>query len=71
MAQAVRFDEYGDVDVLQVVEVAEPEPGAGEVVVRVVAAGINPGRPRFGRGRCTIGGPRVSPPGRGVISLGE
>jgi NADPH:quinone reductase-like Zn-dependent oxidoreductase len=43
MALAVQFDEYGDIDVLQVREVARPEPGPGEVLVRVRAAGINPG----------------------------
>jgi NADPH:quinone reductase-like Zn-dependent oxidoreductase len=43
MSLAVRFDEYGDIDVLQVREVARPQPGPGEVLVRVRAAGINPG----------------------------
>lgn len=43
MPRAVRFDHYGDERVLQVVEVPIPEPGPGEVVVRVVAAGTNPG----------------------------
>ncbi|MFC4949136.1 NADP-dependent oxidoreductase [Pseudonocardia sp. GCM10023141] len=43
MSLAVQFDEYGDLEVLQVREVARPTPGAGEVLVRVRAAGINPG----------------------------
>jgi NADPH:quinone reductase-like Zn-dependent oxidoreductase len=43
MPKAVRFDRYGDVDVLQLVEVPMPEPGEGEVVVKVVTAGTNPG----------------------------
>lgn len=43
MPQAVRFDEYGDIDVLEVREVPRPRPAAGEVLVRVRAAGINPG----------------------------
>lgn len=43
MPLAVQFDEYGDLDVLQVRQVARPEPGRGEVLVRVRAAGINPG----------------------------
>jgi len=43
MPRAVKFTEYGDIDVLNVVEVPKPVPGAGEVVVRVVVAGINPG----------------------------
>jgi len=41
--KAVRFDEYGDVDVLKVVDVPKPAPGPGQVLVRVKAAGINPG----------------------------
>jgi len=50
MPLAVRFDEYGELDVLQVRQVARPEPGRGEVLVRVRAAGINPGENaiRFG-----------------------
>jgi NADPH:quinone reductase-like Zn-dependent oxidoreductase len=43
MPKAVRFDRYGDESVLRVVVVPMPEPGPGEVVVRVVAAGTNPG----------------------------
>jgi NADPH:quinone reductase-like Zn-dependent oxidoreductase len=39
----VQFDRYGDIDVLEVRDVARPVPGAGEVLVRVRAAGINPG----------------------------
>ena len=43
MPQAVRFDEYGGVDVLRVVDVDRPVPGPGQVLVRVKAAAINPG----------------------------
>jgi NADPH:quinone reductase-like Zn-dependent oxidoreductase len=43
MPLAVQFDEYGELDVLQVRQVARPEPGRGEVLVRVRASGINPG----------------------------
>ena len=41
--KAVRFESYGDIDVLNVVEVADPFRGPGEVLVRVKAAGIGPG----------------------------
>lgn len=53
MPRAVKFDEYGDVDVLKIVEVERPSPPPGEVVVRVVAAGTNPGEIpiRSGAGR--------------------
>ncbi|WP_156686045.1 NADP-dependent oxidoreductase [Mycobacterium sp. Marseille-P9652] len=42
-AHAVRFDRYGGRDVLYVADIDMPSPGAGEVVVEVRAAGINPG----------------------------
>ncbi|GCB43733.1 NADP-dependent oxidoreductase [Streptomyces sp. NL15-2K] len=41
-AQAVRFDQYGDRDVLRVTDVPMPEPAPGEVVVEVRAAAVNP-----------------------------
>lgn len=40
--KAVRMHEFGDVDVLRYEDVERPEPHAGEVLVRVRAAGINP-----------------------------
>lgn len=43
MPQAVRFDEYGGIDVLYVAEVDRPIPGTGQVLVRMRAAGTNPG----------------------------
>ncbi len=42
MARAVRFDRYGGRDVLYIADVATPEPEAGETVVDVRAASINP-----------------------------
>ncbi|SEC37114.1 NADPH:quinone reductase [Streptomyces sp. 3213] len=41
-AQAVRFDHYGDRDVLYVADVPMPEPKPGEVVIAVRAAAVNP-----------------------------
>jgi NADPH:quinone reductase-like Zn-dependent oxidoreductase len=41
-AKAVRYDEFGGIDVLRVEEVERPVPGDGQVLVRVKAAGINP-----------------------------
>jgi hypothetical protein len=43
MGKAVQFDSYGGIDVLEVRDVPRPAPGAGEVLVEVKAAGINPG----------------------------
>jgi NADPH:quinone reductase-like Zn-dependent oxidoreductase len=41
MPKAVRFDEYGGIDVLAVRDVPRPVPGPGQVLVAVRAAGIN------------------------------
>ena len=41
MPKAVRWDEFGGIDVLRVEEVERPVPGDGQVLVRVKAAGIN------------------------------
>ena len=43
MPRAVQFDRYGEIDVLEVRDMEQPVPGAGDVLVRVRAAGINPG----------------------------
>jgi NADPH:quinone reductase-like Zn-dependent oxidoreductase len=40
--QAVRFHAYGGPDVLVVEEAPRPQPGAGEVLIRVQGAGVNP-----------------------------
>jgi NADPH:quinone reductase-like Zn-dependent oxidoreductase len=41
VVKAVRYDEFGGIDVLRVEEVERPVPGDGQVLVRVKAAGIN------------------------------
>lgn len=40
--KAVRVHEFGGPEVLRIEETAEPEPGPGQVVVRVEASGVNP-----------------------------
>ncbi len=62
---AVRFDEYGDVDVLKVVEVARPVPGADQVLVEVRAAGINPGESSIRKGLLDARWPATFPSGQG------
>ena len=42
MPQIAQFDEYGDPDVLHVVDVPAPTPGPGQVRIAVHAAGVNP-----------------------------
>jgi NADPH:quinone reductase-like Zn-dependent oxidoreductase len=39
--KAVRFHEFGGVDVLRVEDIDDPSPGRGEVLVRIRAAGLN------------------------------
>jgi NADPH:quinone reductase-like Zn-dependent oxidoreductase len=63
--RAVRFDRYGDVDVLDVVEVPDPVAGEGQVVVRVKAAGINPGEASIRRGALRDRFPATFPSGEG------
>lgn len=50
-ARAVRFSRYGGPEVLEIVETPVPVPGAGEVVVGVVAAGLNPADTSIREGR--------------------
>ena len=63
--KAVRFDEYGDVDVLTVADVPVPDPGAGQVLVRVKAAGINPGEAKIREGLLHARWPATFPSGQG------
>ena len=63
--KAVRFDEYGGVDVLKVVDVPVPEPGPGQVLVRVKAAGINPGEAKIRDGLLRERWPAAFPEGEG------
>jgi NADPH:quinone reductase-like Zn-dependent oxidoreductase len=65
MPKAVRFAEYGDIDVLQVVDVPRPVPGAGEVLIRVKAAGINPGESKIREGLLRERFPATFPSGQG------
>ncbi|WP_405867071.1 NADP-dependent oxidoreductase [Streptomyces sp. NBC_01515] len=64
-ARAVRFDEYGDRDVLRVTEVPMPQPAAGEVLVEVRAAGINPGEAAIRSGAMHERFPATFPSGQG------
>ncbi len=63
--KAVRFDEYGPVDVLDVRDVPVPAPGPGQVLVRVKAAGINPGETKIREGALAERWPSTFPSGQG------
>jgi NADPH:quinone reductase-like Zn-dependent oxidoreductase len=70
-SRAVRFDHYGPVDVLNVVEAPPPEPGAGEALVEVVAAGINPGEIAIREGKMHQRWPATFPSGQGSDFAGR
>lgn len=76
MPKAVRYDGYGAVDVLQVVEVPRPVAAVGEVLIEVVAAAINPGEASIRRGLLHDRWPSTFPSGQGsdlagrVVELG-
>ncbi len=65
MPRAVRFDHYGDVDVLDVEEVERPAPGPGEVLVHVRATSINPGEAKIREGLLHDRFPATFPSGEG------
>jgi NADPH:quinone reductase-like Zn-dependent oxidoreductase len=65
MPRAVRFDKYGGIDVLRVVEVPRPIPAPGQVLVRVKAAGINPGEASIRKGLFAERWPSTFPSGQG------
>jgi NADPH2:quinone reductase len=76
-SRAVRFDRYGGRDVLYVADVPRPTAAAGEVVVEVKAAAINPGETNIRSGALRERFPATFPSGEGsdlaglVIAVGE
>jgi NADPH:quinone reductase-like Zn-dependent oxidoreductase len=67
----VQFDRYGDEDVLYLAESGVPAPGPGQVVVRVLAAGINPGEISIRDGRLHHMFPATFPSGEGSDFAGR
>lgn len=65
MTRAVRFDRYGDRDVLAVTDVDLPAPGAGAVVVEIRAAALNPGEASIRAGLLHDRFPATFPSGEG------
>jgi NADPH:quinone reductase-like Zn-dependent oxidoreductase len=65
MPKAVRYEEYGGVDVLEVRDVPRPVPGPGQVLVQVKAAGINPGEAKIREGLLAERWPATFPSGQG------
>lgn len=48
--RAVQFREYGSADVVEIAEVPEPHPSAGQVRIAVRASGVSPGEVRIRAG---------------------
>ena len=75
--KAVRFDNYGGPEVLEVREVDDPVAGAGEILVGVKAASLNPGEIAIRQGYLHERWPATFPSGQGtdfagiVEALGE
>jgi NADPH:quinone reductase-like Zn-dependent oxidoreductase len=65
MTKAVRYDEFGGIEVLRVDEIDRPVPGDDQVLVRVKAAGINPGEAAIRTGTMADIFPSTFPSGQG------
>jgi NADPH:quinone reductase-like Zn-dependent oxidoreductase len=65
MSKAVRFDDYGGIDVLEVRDVPRPDPGPDQVLVAVRAAGINIGEAKIRSGLVREIFPATFPSGQG------
>jgi NADPH:quinone reductase len=70
MMKAVRFDRFGPVEVLNVVEVEKPSPSPGRVLVRVITAGTNPGEIKIREGQLEKMFPTTFPCGEGTDFAG-
>ena len=68
--RAVRFDRYGDRDVLYVADVETPQPGPGQALVEVRAAAINPGEASIRKGFMHDRFPATFPSGEGTDLAG-
>ncbi len=63
--RAVQYDKYGGIDVLHVDELNLPKPGSGQILVKVKAAGINPGEATIRQGVFAKQWPSSFPSGQG------
>jgi len=68
--RAVQFTTYGTPDVLTVVDVDVPRPGAGEILIAVAGAGINQIDTKIRSGAMASGAPLASPSGTGFDAAG-
>jgi len=68
--KAVRYEHFGHVDVLHIVELPKPAANKGEVLIRVKAAGINPGEASIREGFLEKQFPSTFPSGQGTDFAG-
>ncbi|WP_037606016.1 NADP-dependent oxidoreductase [Streptacidiphilus rugosus] len=70
MSRAITFSEYGAPDVLRLTEVTPPEPGPGQVRIRVRAASVNPLDMKIRSGRMAAVAPVQFPAVPGLDAAG-
>ena len=68
--RAVQYERYGGPEVLEIADVEEPHPAAGQVRIRVHAAGVNAADWKFREGLFTGGEPLDAPAGVGLDAAG-
>jgi deazaflavin-dependent oxidoreductase (nitroreductase family) len=77
MPRTVRFNDYGDVEMPEIIDVPRPTPARGQVLVAMKAAGINPLETSIRTGRMQELFPTTFPAGQGldlagqIVELGE
>ncbi len=68
--RAVQYERFGGPEVLEIADVEEPHPAAGQVRIRVHAAGVNAADWKFREGLFTGGKPLEAPSGVGLDAAG-
>jgi NADPH2:quinone reductase len=77
ITRAVRYDRFGGRDVLYLADIPTAQPSAGEVLVEIKAAGINPGEANIRSGVLQSMFPSTFPSGQGsdlagvVVAVGD
>jgi NADPH:quinone reductase-like Zn-dependent oxidoreductase len=71
VSRRVQLDRYGDAGVLHIADVPVPEPGVGQLVIQVLAAGINPGEIAVREGAMEQMFPATFPSGQGSDFAGR
>lgn len=69
LMQAVQIDEYGGPEVLQLRQLPIPAPGEGEVIVRVMAAGVGPWDAWIRAGKSVLPQPLPLTPGSDIAGI--